>query len=326
MMYDKAVRLAGFGLMLAAAGAAAQAAYPDRQPIKVVIPYAPGAAGDVVFRILQPELTRELGQTLVADYKTGAGGNIGALNVARAEPDGYTLLLGATNNFVINQYLYKNLGFDPLKDLKPIGKLVDVPAFIFINAQLPVKTYAEFRDYAAAHPGAINYGTPGAGTTPDLSGWLVSDAVKGKMVGINYRGSGPGVQALLGNEVQMYIGGYGIATSFLPTGKIRALAVSAEQRFKDLPDVPTTRELGIAEAVVNNWWALAAPGGTPDEVVQTVDKAVQKVLAQDDVRKKLLELGFVVTPGNAGQFAAELQKEAPYWKAVIERANIRIEQ
>ncbi len=325
MVFEKAWRGLGAGI-LAVAATAAHAAYPDKQPIKVVIPYAPGAAGDVVFRILQPELTRVLGQTLVADYKTGAGGNIGALNVARAEPDGYTLLLGATNNFVINQYLYKNLGYDPLTDLKPIGKLVDVPAFIFINTQVPAKTFAEFRDYAAAHPGTINYGTPGAGTTPDLSGWLVSDAVKGKMVGINYRGSGPGVQALLGNEVQMYIGGYGIATSFLPTGKIRALAVSANERFKDLPDVPTTQELGMADAVVNNWWGLAAPGGTPDNVVQTVDQAVQKVLAQDDVRKKLLALGFVVTPGTAAQFASELQKEAPYWKEVIQRANIRIEQ
>src|SRR5690606_15207362 len=238
--------LAAVVLTLTGVSAPAYAAYPD-QPVRIVLPYAPSAAGDIVMRILQPLLSEELGQPVVIEYKSGAGGNIGSQAVARAAPDGYTLVLGATNNFVINQYLYKDMGYDPLTDFEPIGKVVDVPAFIYLNTQVPAKDFAQFRDYAKAHPGELNYGTPGAGTTPALSGWLLSEAVQGDLVAIQYRGSGPGVQALLANEIQVYIGGYGIASSYLSTGKIIPLAVAAAQRFDALPDVPTTAEVRSEE-------------------------------------------------------------------------------
>ncbi|NYT38133.1 tripartite tricarboxylate transporter substrate binding protein [Allopusillimonas soli] len=311
-------------VLLAGASGAAYAAYPDQQPIRVVLPYSPGAASDIVMRVIQPFLAEELGQTIVLEYKSGAGGNIGSQYVARAEPDGYTLLLGATNNFVINQFLYKDMGYDPLKDLAPVTKVVDVPAFIYMNTQVPAKNFAEFKAYAHEHPGTLNYGTPGAGTTPALSGWMLSEAIGGKMVAVQYRGSGPGVQALLSNEIQVYIGGYGIAASYLSTGKIVPLAVAAQKRFEALPDVPTTHELGIGQAVVSNWWGLAAPAGTSPDIINTLNAAMQKVLANPEVEKKMTRLGFVVNPSSAEQFQQNLAKEAPYWQDVINKAGVKI--
>ncbi|WP_394061590.1 Bug family tripartite tricarboxylate transporter substrate binding protein [Alcaligenes sp. WGS1538] len=310
-------------LLLGAAGAA-PAAYPE-QPLRVILPYAPGAAGDIIFRMIQPELSRELGQTVVIDYKTGAGGNIGTQMVARAKPDGYTLLFSATNNFVINQFLYKKMGYDPLKDLHVINKVADAAAFVYVNAQVPVKTMAQFRDYVQQHRGQVNYGTPGAGTTPDLSGWMLSEALDGDMLGIQYRGSAPGVQALIGNEVQMFIGGYGLGAAFLPEGKIRALAVALPERFPALPDVPTIDELGYKDVVVSNWWALAAPAGTDARILDQVEKALDKVLADPAVRDKLMAQGYVASSTPAARFRADLPAQARYWQDVVRKSGISIE-
>lgn len=315
----KNVWLAALGLGLSAA---AQAAYPDH-PIRVVLPYAAGASGDIIFRQLQPGLNKALGQPVVLDYKSGAGGNIGTQEVVRAAPDGYTLLFGATNNFVINQYLYK-LRFDPLKALEPIAKVADVPAFIYLNSQVPAHDFAGFKTYAEKHPGLLNYGTPGAGTTPALSGWMLSEAVHGKMTAITYRGSAPGVQALLANQIQVYIGGYGIASAYLPQGKLRVLAVALPKRFAALPDVPTTKEVGIGDAVVSNWWGLAAPKGTPPAVVDRIQQALQQVLADPAIQKKLQSQGFLVNQGTPAQFRADLQKEAPYWQDVVQRSGAKV--
>ena len=312
------------GAAVLGAAATAGAAYPD-QPVRVILPYAPGAAGDIIFRMIQPELSRELGQTVITDYKTGAGGNIGTQMVARAKPDGYTLLFSATNNFVINQFLYKKMGYDPLKDLHVINKVADAAAFVYVNAQVPVQNMTQFRDYVQKHRGQVNYGTPGAGTTPDLSGWMLSDALDGDMLGIQYRGSAPGVQALIANEVQMFIGGYGLGAAFLPEGKIRALAVALPQRFPALPDVPTIDELGYKDVVVSNWWALAAPAGTDAAIVDKVEQALDKVLADPVIRDKLMAQGYVVSTAPASQFRAGLQAEAAYWQGVVNKAGISIE-
>ncbi|TAL81561.1 MAG: tripartite tricarboxylate transporter substrate binding protein [Candidimonas sp.] len=301
--------------------AMANAAYPDHS-IRVILPYAAGAAGDIVFRVLQPGLTKALGQPVILDYKSGAGGNIGTQEVVRAAPDGYTLLLGATNNFVINQFLYKSMSYDPSKALVPIAKVVDVPAFIYLNAKVPAHNFAQFKFYAEKHAGILNYGTPGAGTTPALSGWMLSEAVRGNMTAVTYRGSAPGVQALLANQIQVYIGGYGIASAYLPSGKLRVLAVALPERFAALPNVPTTKEVGIGNAVVSNWWGMAAPKGTPAAVVERVEQALHKVLSDPVIQKKLQNQGFVVSLENTATFTANLRKEAPYWEDVIKRAGV----
>lgn len=316
------VALCGAALLSVSGGAAA--AYPDK-PISVIIPYAPGAAGDVIFRMLQPALSEELGETLVVDYKTGAGGNIGANAVARAKPDGYTLLFTATNNFVINQFVYKDIGYDPLKDLYVIDKVADAPAFVFVSADTQAKTMDEFRDYLQKNKGKTNYGSPGAGTTPALSAWKLSDVLDGDMLDIHYRGSSFGVQALLSNDVQMYIGGYGLAAAFLADNKVNAIGVASDERFPAMPDVPTMNELGLEDVVVSNWWALAAPAGTDEEVTNKIEQALSKVMNNEKIREKLLAQGYVVSTIPAAEFRAKLPKEASYWQEVVKESGMSIE-
>lgn len=301
-----------------------RAQYPEH-PIRVVLPYAPGAAGDIAMRQIQPLLEKRLGQPVVVDYRTGAGGNIGAQEVARAKPDGYTLMLGATNNFVINQYLYRKLGFDPLEDLEPVGKLADVPAFIYIGAQVPAADYAQFEQYARAQAGKLNYGSPGMGTTPHLSGYRLSREMGANMTHIAYRGSAPGVQALLANEIQLYIGGYSVAAAYMPQGKVRALAVAAPERFAGLPDVPTAAQAGMPDAVLSNWWGFAAPKGTPADRIARFADALHEVLGLPEVRQAYLDNGFVPGQDSPAEFAAAWRSEARQWQAVVRESGVALD-
>jgi len=300
---------------------AVRAQYPDH-PIRIVLPYAPGAAGDVAMRQIQPLLEKRLGQPVVVDYKTGAGGNIGAQEVVRAQPDGYTLVLGATNNFVINQFLYRKLGFDPLTDLEPVGKLADVPAFVYVSAQVPATDYAQFQQYARAQAGKLNYGSPGMGTTPHLSAYRLSQAMGAGMTHIAYRGSTPGVQALLANEIQMYIGGYSIAAAYMPQGKVRALAVAAPERFGGLPEVPTAAEAGMPDVVQGNWWGFAAPKGTPADRIERFAGALREVLGLPEVRQAYLANGFVPGRDTPAAFAEAWRSEAGQWQAVVRESGV----
>ena len=305
----------------AIAAPAAWAQYPDH-PIRVVLPYAPGAAGDIAFRQIQPLLEKRLGQPVVLDYKTGAGGNIGAQEVARAKPDGYTLLLGAANNFVINQFLYRKLGFDPLADLAPVGKLADVPAFIYLGTQVPASNYAQFAQYARKQAGKLNYGSPGMGTTPHLSGYLLSKAMGANMTHIAYRGSAPGVQALIANEIQLYIGGYSIGAAYMPQGKVRALAVAAPERFAGLPDVPTAAEIGMPGVVQGNWWGFAAPKDTPADRIARFAEALHDALSLPQVRQAYLANGFVPGKDTPAEFGAAWRDEARQWQSVVRESGV----
>lgn len=308
-------------LTAAAALPAARAQYPDH-PIRVVLPYAPGAAGDIAFRQIQPLLEKRLGQPVVLDYKTGAGGNIGAQEVARAKPDGYTLVLGAANNFVINPFLYRKLGFDPLADLVPVGKLADVPAFIYLSTQVPASDYAQFAQYARQQAGKLNYGSPGMGTTPHLSGYLLSKAMGANMTHIAYRGSAPGVQALIANEIQLYIGGYSIGAAYLPQGKVRALAVAAPERFAGLPEVPTAAEIGMPGVVQGNWWGFAAPKDTPADRVSRFAEALHDALSLPQVRQAYLANGFVPGKDTPAEFGATWREEARQWQSVVRESGV----
>lgn len=304
--------------------ATAVAAYPDK-PITIIVPYSPGAAGDVIFRMLQPQLAQELGESLIVDYKTGAGGNIGSQYVANSKPDGYTLLFSATNNFVINQFVYKNIGYEPFDDLYVINKVADAPAIVYISSSTGAKNIDEFRDYVQKNKGQTNYGTPGAGTTPALSAWKLSKELGGDMLDIHYRGSAPGVQALLSGEVQMYIGGYGLASAFLQYDKVRAIGIALDERFPALPDVPTFKELGYEDTVVSNWWALAAPAKTPVEITNKIEAALAKVTSNPELREKLLAQGYVLATATGTDFRTSLPKQADYWKSIVKEADLKIQ-
>jgi tripartite-type tricarboxylate transporter receptor subunit TctC len=310
--------------LVAMASSLAQSAWPE-MPIRVVVPYAAGSAGDLIMRQMLPALQARLGQPLVVDNKAGAGGNIGAIDVVRAKPDGYTLLLGATNNFVINQYLYKSMGFDPLQALVPITKVADVPSVLFINSSLPARNFREFSEYAKANPGKLNFGSPGNGTTPHLSGVALSDAMGAQMTHIAYKGAQPGVTGLLGNEVQMFLVGYGVAGAQLSGGRIRALAVVSNERLKVLPDTATAREAGVPDVILSNWWGLAAPRGTDPGIVKRLSDEIRALQNQPVTQQFLSAQGFVGAANTPDEFARQLAHEAAQWQSIVKKSGATID-
>lgn len=303
-------------------GAAAQ--YPDR-PVHVVVPYVAGAMGDVLSRLLAEEMRHKLGQPIVVDNRPGAGGNIGTRAVAAADPDGYTMLVGATNNFVINQFLYKDMGFDPLASLAPVTILVDVPSVIFIPAQVPAGSFAEFVRWARAHKGKVNFGSPGAGTTPHLSAALISRTRGLDMTHIPYKGASQAVSALLAGEVQFYMGGAGLGAQQVKAGRLRALAVSSDRRSAALPDTPTFAEAGLGDIKASNYWAVAVPKGTPDDIVQKLYRAWRAAIDSPAARDRFAKLGLVAVGTTPAETARRWKDEAAYWRKAVREMAVRID-
>ena len=320
-------RCTSFSLLLGIATlpSVALCAWPDR-PIKIIVPYAPGAAGDVLIRYMQPVMQERLGQPLVIENKSGAGGNIGTQEVVRSKADGYTFVLGATNNFVINQFVYKNMGFNPLDTLSPVTKLISVPPVIFVNASVPSGSYAEFVRYAKANDGKLNYGSPGPGTTPHFSAWALSEATGTKMTHVPFKGSPPGVQALMANEVQVFLVGYGVAAGQLTTGRIKALAVAHHERLLGAPDLPTTKEVGVPNVILSNWWGLATAKGTDPAVISRIAAEFKRVLDLPATQSFLIRQGFVSVGNSPEQFARELVGEAQEWQMIVNKAGTKLDE
>lgn len=303
---------------------AALAQYPDK-PVRIVVPYVGGAMGDVVSRLLADEMRPKLGQPVLIDNRPGAGGNIGTAAVAGAEPDGYTLVVGATNNFVINQFLYRGMGFDPLEKLAPVTILVDVPSVIFSPAQVPAKTFAEFAQWAKANKGRVNFGSPGAGTTPHLSAALISKTRELGMTHIPYKGASQVVTALLANEVQFYMGGAGLGAQHVKAGKLHALAVSNDRRVAALPDTPTFKEVGLGDIKASNYWAVAVPQGTPNDVVQRLYQAFRAALTAPSAQERFAKLGVVPVGTTPAETAQRWREEAEYWGKAVKEMAVRID-
>ncbi len=307
---------------LTAVGARADA-YPDR-PIRVVSPYAAGGVGENIMHLLAADMEPRLGQKLVLEAKPGASGNLGAEEVARAAPDGYTVVIGATNNFVINQYLIK-MTFDPLVALAPIAKAAEVPLVLFSNPSVPARTLKEFIAYAKANPGKVNYGVPSLGTVNHLMMERLKQTTDTQITCIPYRGSPPAVLALLKNEIQVFpIGLAAVGTNF-SDGKLTALAVATQERVPMLPDVPTVSESGYAGFVASNWFGLAAPAGTPDGILDLLAGAVAKAQNTDLVKERFIKLGMLVPKLSRAQFAEALRSEAASWRETVQRGKISIE-
>ncbi|TAK84834.1 MAG: tripartite tricarboxylate transporter substrate binding protein [Betaproteobacteria bacterium] len=303
---------------------AASAEYPEK-PVHIVVPYVAGAMGDVVSRLLAEELRPKLGQPVIVDNRPGAGGNIGTGAVAAAEPDGYTVVVGATNNFVINQFLYKGMGFDPLAKLSPVTILVDVPSVIFINAQVPGRTFADFVRYAKANKGKVNYGSPGAGTTPHLSAALINQTRDLGMTHIPYKGAAQVVSALLANEVQFYMGGAGLGAQHVKAGKLYAVAVSNDKRLPALPDTPTFNEVGLGDINASNYWAVAVPKGTSAEIIDKLYQAFRASLAAPASAERFARLGIVAVGTTPEETAKRWREEAAFWAKAVKEMQVRVD-
>ena len=277
------------------------ASYPDR-PIRVIIPYTAGGVAENIMRLLAVSMEPRLGQKLIFEAKPGAAGNIGTQEVARAAPDGYTLLVAATNNFVINQFVIK-MTFDPMAALVPIAKAAEVPLVLFSNPEVPARTMKDFIDYARANPGKTNYGIPSLGTVNHLMMERLKQTTGVEITRVPYRGSPEATLALLKNDIQLFPIGLAAVGGHFKEGRLTALAVATEKRVPMLPDVPTMAESGFPGFVASNWWGMAARAGTPDDILEKLAQAVAEAQATDAVKQRFNVLGMLAPEQSRPQFA-----------------------
>ena len=299
------------------------AAYPDH-PIRVIIPYTAGGVAENIMRLLAVSMEQRLGQKLVFEAKPGAAGNIGTQEVARAAPDGYTLLVAATNNFAINQFVIK-MPFDPVVALAPIAKVSEVPLVLFSNPEVPAKTLGQFIDFARANPGKANYGIPSLGTVNHLMMERLKQTTGVEITRVPYRGSPEATLALLKNDIQLFPIGLAAVGGHYKEGRLTALAVATEHRVPMLPDVPTMAESGFPGFVASNWWGMAAPAGTPDGILDTLAQAVAEAQKTSAVNERFTVMGMLTPEQSRRQFAAGVKAEAELWRETVQRGRITLE-
>ena len=295
--------------------APALAEYPDH-PIQIIVPFPPGGAADVVARIMAQQLNAELHQTLIVENKPGAGGNIGGAVAARAAPDGYTLLLAAAGPTVINPSLYKNMPFDPIKDFAPVALVQREYNLLAVNPSLPVKTLGEFIAYAKAHPG-ISFGSPGNGTPAHLAGELFNQRADVKTQHVPYKGSAPAVSDLIAGHTVFEIDNMSILYPPAKSGTLRAIAIASDHRVEAAPDVPTFAEAGMKDFVITAWKGLMVPAKTPQAIIDTLNVAINKVLAKSDVKKRFIDLGGEAAGGTPADFAAVIKQDTEFYSALV---------
>jgi tripartite-type tricarboxylate transporter receptor subunit TctC len=305
----------------------ARAAYPDR-PIRLIVPFAPGGATDVVGRLWADRIRPALGGTVIIDNRASGGGALGASEVARAHPDGYTFLFGNTSTQVLLPLLMKPPPYDPLNDFVAISIVCASPIVIVVHPSVPARTLSELVAYAKAEPSKLSYGSAGAGTLTNLAGELFKQLINAPdIVHIPYKGSAPGVTDLVSGHIPMMtpnIGGPLI--DFHRAGKVRILAVAAETRLRAAPDIPTTAEAGLPGMVAANFNGLFAPAGLPAPVVERIADATAKLMADDAFEKLLVSSGFEPTapstPAAVQRFVAE---ELRRWSPVVSATNFKVE-
>ena len=318
--FTRTTRRAAIGaIALAAAtlslGAAAQA-YPTK-PITIVVPFSAGGTTDILARLVGQYLTTELGQPVVVDNKAGAGGNIGGALAAKAPADGYTLFMGTVGTHAINAALYKKMPFDHVKDFAPLSRVANVPNLLVSHPSQPFKTVPEMIAYAKANPGKINFGSPGNGASPHLSGELFKSMAKVELTHIPYKGSAPAVSDLLGNQIAIMFDNLPSVIPHVRSGKLRAIAISTAQRSPELPDVPTIAEAGVPGYEAVSWFGLFAPAATPKPVLDKLSTALSKVLANPEVQKKISAQGGETVNETPAQFAAFIRSETTKWGKVL---------
>jgi tripartite-type tricarboxylate transporter receptor subunit TctC len=303
--------------------ASAADGYPNHT-VRLVVPYPPGGGNDALGRLVAQRLASVLGQAVVVENKPGADGNLGTAQVARAKPDGYTLVLG----FVANMAMTPNMGavgFDPLKDFAPIGLVAQAHQVLVVNPELPARTVAELVALARAEPDRLNYASGGNGSPLHLAAELFKLTTKASMQHIPYKGSSPAATAVIGGEAQVMFGGVVSTLPFVRSGRLRALAVTSPRRLEAVPDIPTLDELGYKGVEAASWYGLFAPAGTPKPIVQQLNDAITRLTADPDYRAQLARQGqepFSSTPEELANYnRIELEK----WGKVIKAANIRAE-
>lgn len=312
------------GIAIAAPIAAFAQAWPSK-PVRLVVPFTAGGSTDTVARIMAEKLTPRLGQPVLVDNRAGAGGAIGSDFVAKSPADGYTLLVGTSSTMAIAPHLYTKLPYSPLKDLTPVSLLGTADIMVVVNSGVPVKTVKELLDYAKANPGKLTFASGGNGSISHLLGEYFKSMTKVDMLHVPYKGDAQMVTDLIGGQVSM---AFGTAVAFLPhikTGKVTALAVTNPKRSTTQTQLPTVSEAGVPGYEAVQWFGIAAPTGTPREVIQRLNDEIRAVLAMPDVRARFAELGFDVVGDRPEEFATFLKSEDAKWKKIADIAGTKLD-
>jgi tripartite-type tricarboxylate transporter receptor subunit TctC len=317
------VLLLAFGLYGNLEAAKAQA-YPSRN-ITLVIPFPPGGSTSIVGRVIADKMSELLGQGIVVDNRSGAGGTVGTKAVARSEPDGYTLLLGYTGTLATGPSLYRNVGYDPRKDFSPIGAIGCSPSSLVVHPSFAVKTVAELIAYAKANPGKINFGSAGVGTVGHITGEYFAHATGIQIVHIPYKGTGPAITDLLGGHIPMSFSPIATTAGNVQAGLLRGLAVTSTHRNNLLPDVPTMIEAGVPNFDASLCYGLVAPAGTPRPVIDRLNKVLRDALASVDVQKQLALDGTEITPSTPEQYADFIDKDEKKWSELVKVSGVEPE-
>ena len=322
------MRFARVLALIAALGCAGTAVAADpwpSRPIKVVVPFTAGGSTDTVARILAEKLTPRVGQPVIVENKAGAGGAIGSDFVARSAPDGYTLLVGTSSTMAIAPWVYTKLAYNPTRDFAPVALMGTADIMIVVNSKVPVRSVKELLAYAKANPGKLTFASGGNGSISHLLGEYFDQMANVKMLHIPYKGDAQMVTDLIGGQVDL---AFGTAVAFLPhvkTGKVVALAVTNPKRSTTLTDLPTVSEAGVPGYEAVQWFGIAAPTGTPPEVIKRLNEEIRAVLAMPEVRTRFSELGFDVVGDSPEQFAAFLRDENAKWKKIAEVSGIKLD-
>ena len=319
------VSLAAAGTLAPLAAANAQAAYPSK-PITLVVPFTPGGSVDNSGRLIADRLSRELGVPVLVDNKGGAGGAMGSVYVAKAKPDGYTLIVTSQSTHVVNPAVNPNLPYDAVKDFAPITLIDRLANVLLVNVDLPVRSFAELVKYAQANPGTLNYASAGTGSVSHLSMELMKNQAKLPMTHIPYRGSGVALSDLLAGQVQLTWNNLSSNLANIRNGKLRALAVAAPQRVSQLPDVPTFAELKLPDLNLTSWTGLAAPANTPAPIIERLYQATRKVLQDPATRATWVDKGMMVPEDVKPQaYQAEIIERIKFYQRIAKANNIVLE-
>jgi tripartite-type tricarboxylate transporter receptor subunit TctC len=311
-------------LAVSAGGALAQSArtdYPNR-PVRYIVPFPPGGSTDIVGRIMAAALTERLGQQVVIDNRGGAAGTIGAEIAARATPDGYTIFACNIASLAISPALYKKLGYDPVAGFAPIGLIGSTPNSLVVNPAVPAATVAEFIAHAKSRPGKLNYGSPGIGTSVQLSMELFKMNARIDLVHVPYKGGGPAIVDLMGGHVQAMFATVASVIGHVRSGRLRMLGVTSTTRHPDVPDVPTIAESGMPGFEVISWQGLCTPAGVPEAVLARIRAALEAVLALPETKRQLADQSMQPTPLGADKFAAFIRSERSKYAKLVKDVGI----
>ena len=317
--------LAAAFLALGCSAALAQASSFPAKPARWIVPYPPGGGTDILSRLVATKLTEGAKWTVVADNKAGAGGTIGIGEAVKAAPTGYDLVMGQKDNLVIGPWLYKNLAWDPTKDLTAVAHVAYTPVIIATSVNSKYKTLADVVAAAKESPGTITYGSPGNGTSIHLAGDLFEKAAGIKLSHIPYKGSNPALMDALAGNVDLLVSSLPSAMGQIKAGKLRPLAVTSAKRSSSLPDVPTVAESGFKDFDVSTWYGVFAPAGTPAAVVTTVNAEINKLLATADMKAAIQAQGAEPEAMSPAQLGTLLKKEYTQWKGIVEASGAKID-